>query len=428
MILTGEQIQQFEEALKDAFRDYNSLKRMLRYGGLNKHLENIAGTGALNDVVAILVDKAESENWLKELLESAIKQNPNNPKLNTFVNIMQNQKNENLSAQEAKINAYGDGLNNPIELNQKQADIFKKICRIDFGGDAVGTGFLIAPDMILTNYHVIKKIKNKEENVKNFYIRFDYKNVNGIINLGEMYSLADNWLVAQSLDSNADNYSDDTITPQPNQLDYAVLRLSKKTNRGYIAIPDDKPVYEPHTKINIMQHPQGDTLKESSGNILGVNANETRLFYTAETAKGSSGSPCFNVKWELIALHNSGIKGQRNAGIPIFNIKKDLIEKNIILLKENENITTLNNNLTSQKMNRKTLYNLLNEAYTNQEILQLCFLNPEFKKLHDNIEELANKDKKIIELLGYCERHSLTNVLLNIVKEERPVVYQKYIQ
>ncbi len=77
-------------------------------------------------------------------------------------------------------------------------------------------------------------------------------------------------------------------------------------------------------------------------------------------------------------------------------------------------------------MDRKTLYNLLDKTYDNQEILKLCFLNPKFEKLHDNIEELANKDKKIIELIKYCEKNSLTDNLLSIIKKDYPKHYKRY--
>jgi hypothetical protein len=67
--------------------------------------------------------------------------------------------------------------------------------------------------------------------------------------------------------------------------------------------------------------------------ILGVNKNNTRVFYNVNTRRGSSGSPCFNAKLELIALHHAGGKdwpaGQNylyNQGIPIGKIYS-LLEK-----------------------------------------------------------------------------------------------------
>ncbi len=47
-----------------------------------------------------------------------------------------------------------------------------------------------------------------------------------------------------------------------------------------------------------------------------MNANQTRVRYRTNTETGSSGSPCFNSDWDLVALHHSGIV-KYNEGIPI---------------------------------------------------------------------------------------------------------------
>jgi endonuclease G len=62
--------------------------------------------------------------------------------------------------------------------------------------------------------------------------------------------------------------------------------------------------------INIIQHPRGG-LKQIAfreNKILALTSSEPRfLFYSTDTEPGSSGSPCFNDQWELVALHHSGV-------------------------------------------------------------------------------------------------------------------------
>jgi hypothetical protein len=76
----------------------------------------------------------------------------------------------------------------------------------------------------------------------------------------------------------------------------------------------------------IMQHPSGWPLKlavEPLRSLLSVNANRTRVHYRTNTLKGSSGSPCFDYDFNLVALHHSGNAGQQakwNEGIPIDTI------------------------------------------------------------------------------------------------------------
>ena len=90
--------------------------------------------------------------------------------------------------------------------------------------------------------------------------------------------------------------------------------------------PATPPVFTPGTPLSIMQHPQGEPLKLSFDDdaVIAVNANGTRVTYTTNTERGSSGAPCFNARWELVALHHSGDpnfdpahKPTYNEGIPI---------------------------------------------------------------------------------------------------------------
>jgi V8-like Glu-specific endopeptidase len=59
-----------------------------------------------------------------------------------------------------------------------------------------------------------------------------------------------------------------------------------------------------------------------------VNANRTRVRYATNTEDGSSGSPCFNATWGLIALHHFGEPNVKpatyNQGVPIDVIRDRL--------------------------------------------------------------------------------------------------------
>ncbi|HEX8435682.1 trypsin-like serine peptidase, partial [Archangium sp.] len=91
----------------------------------------------------------------------------------------------------------------------------------------------------------------------------------------------------------------------------------------------DAYAFPPGSPIIIVQHPQGDRLRlaiETNG-IIGVNAARTRVTYRTHTLGGSSGSPCFNQDWTLVALHHSGGPGfsaPYNEGIPISTLRDHL--------------------------------------------------------------------------------------------------------
>ncbi|HAS42702.1 MAG TPA: hypothetical protein DCS93_19635 [Microscillaceae bacterium] len=81
--LTPEQSNDFHEALLHAFRNYDDLRLMLRHQ-LNKRLEEITAPKALNLVVLEILESAESEGWLYDLLQAARNQKPGNPRLKSF--------------------------------------------------------------------------------------------------------------------------------------------------------------------------------------------------------------------------------------------------------------------------------------------------------------------------------------------------------
>jgi hypothetical protein len=149
-----------------------------------------------------------------------------------------------------------------------------------------------------------------------------------------VYSLADDWQVDVSPYNPQEALGQEDATVQPDQLDYAILRLSESPGsqpvshqsldthlRGWIKIADHPMELVEGNPLFIVQHPAGGPLKLALDTqaILGLNANQTRVRYRTNTETGASGSPCFNSNWDLVALHHSGIV-KFNEGIPINSI------------------------------------------------------------------------------------------------------------
>ena len=82
-----------------------------------------------------------------------------------------------------------------------------------------------------------------------------------------------------------------------------------------------------------VQHPAGDPVQlaiEMDG-VIAINENGTRVRYRTNTLGGSSGSPCFDLDLDLVALHHAGDPnfqaGHRpdyNEGVPIVPIRDRL--------------------------------------------------------------------------------------------------------
>lgn len=70
--------------------------------------------------------------------------------------------------------------------------------------------------------------------------------------------------------------------------------------------------------VYVIGHPAGAGLKFSiRGNgLLGYDAEQMRVHYSAPTEGGSSGSPVFNEAWQLMAVHHAGDSKMRRLDDP----------------------------------------------------------------------------------------------------------------
>jgi hypothetical protein len=208
---------------------------------------------------------------------------------------------------------------------EKMGQVEGRICAVEIDGNAAGTGFLVGPDAVLTNYHVLASVLERATSPSRVTCRFDYK----VLSDGTRMRTTDVGLHASDwdLDSSPPSAAEKTRTPDvpppnPDELDYALVRLERAVGaepplsqvgagasaRGWIAIPMAAPVFLPKAPLLIAQHPDGKPLKFSVDTeaVLGVNANRTRVRYTNNTEPGSSGSPVFDLDWNLVALHHLG--------------------------------------------------------------------------------------------------------------------------
>jgi hypothetical protein len=81
--MTGQELEALRDALCDAF-DYNGFREMLRLR-LDKSLEHLSAPGRLSTVVFNVIETAEREGWLADLVRAARTANSGNPKLKQFV-------------------------------------------------------------------------------------------------------------------------------------------------------------------------------------------------------------------------------------------------------------------------------------------------------------------------------------------------------
>jgi V8-like Glu-specific endopeptidase len=196
------------------------------------------------------------------------------------------------------------------------------VCRIELPtGGGVGTGFLVAPDLVLTNYHVVAPADGDDlaTAAADLVLRFGYVTApEGREADGQSFRLHPDEAIVQA-------------SPVA-ELDYALLRAEAKIRAAADLRPLERPKQAVLAKgmgLNILQHPRGGTMQValSSNGVTGVYDDIRRVQYVTLAEGGSSGSPCFDDEWQLVALHHAERSkpfGTVREGIPIAPIYEEI--------------------------------------------------------------------------------------------------------
>jgi len=218
----------------------------------------------------------------------------------------------------------------------REAAVSAQVCRIDIGATPRGTGFLVGRDLVLTNYHVLTSVIAGETAATSVQCVFDFKRLaDGTVNQGRGVKLARDWLIAKAPPSQAESEDrPDDVLPTSDELDFSLIKLAEAFGttpvatvtagpRGWVELPTMQPPIPTGAALIIVQHPNSEpiSLALDTSAVHGLNANGTRVRYATNTDNGSSGSPCFDFDWSLVALHHMGDPNWRNPtynqGVPI---------------------------------------------------------------------------------------------------------------
>ncbi len=162
-----------------------------------------------------------------------------------------------------------------------------------------GTGFLVSPELLLTNHHVLETADIAADSFVefNFYERQDGTTRPTIIHC---FKPGQFFLNDQRLD-----YAFVAVAPQSDEG----LPLS---DQGFIPLISESGKVLIGEPVNVIQHPAGEPQQIAIRNNNITDVIDDFLHYAADTERGSSGSPVFNMQWVLAALHHSGVP-QRNS-------------------------------------------------------------------------------------------------------------------
>jgi V8-like Glu-specific endopeptidase len=156
---------------------------------------------------------------------------------------------------------------------------------------------MIDSDLVLTNFHVLgASMDDLERAAATTRLRFGaFTAKGGDEKAGQVASLDAAKPIAASSPEKAH--------------DFVVLRIDRRaaelTDIGPAPFSLAKPAAR--SGVNILQHPAGKAmmLATSSSGVTGAYPDVGYLQYVSRTAPGSSGSPCFDDDWNMVALHHA---------------------------------------------------------------------------------------------------------------------------
>jgi hypothetical protein len=203
----------------------------------------------------------------------------------------------------------------------------RRTCRI-LCGDAKGSGFLIGPHLVLTNWHVVKSMLESDGSIKkdsHLQMKFEFDaltRADGGIEKIERVRPEPGWLVASSSAHPSEIASggrNDTGSPfplNPNDLeahlDFAIVALDGTPgyDRGYYEL-DPNLWPENGTDLDLFQHPNGRPMSYLTGqfqrpDVFADNDKPPRILHDVNTLPGSSGGLCLNLASQAVALHQAG--------------------------------------------------------------------------------------------------------------------------
>lgn len=236
------------------------------------------------------------------------------------------------------------GIQSAREFNAGYMQARKRICRIQVRrpgqGIINGTGFLIAHQAVLTNWHVVQSLieSGREAPGSHEYliIEFDHDGTAQALRV----PAAEQWLIDFSPVHDSEDPHGSTIAPDSDlesfadKLDYAVIRLSKPIGRersNYRLDPQLRACLTvPGNTVTLYQHPGGAVLGHSLGasRALWPERIETRLHHSANSIGGSSGGVLLNSDRRPIGLHQAEVTlngtGKVNCAIPTWKIAERL--------------------------------------------------------------------------------------------------------
>jgi hypothetical protein len=355
--LDGPQIDSLTSILLQNFSASDLVMLLSRIG---RKFESTAMSHEYRKNIFYMLSAANDDGWCGQLLAAMLDECPKDNDIRRFglsLGLL-NFPGANSGHFEAITNA-SDRFQDALVHAELLLERLRWVCRVQIPGDNGfgGTGVLVGPDLVLTNHHVLYPSHRKVDFAK-VECLFDFRVLADMVTIdrGRAVRLDQTWKPLFRTPSRSDGLAGSTSPPASHELDYVLLRLERRIGeepigdprsaspsralRGWLRLYTKPPALTSTDEVIILQHPQfvagqsQSPVQRTSGAVEQCGWPQLRVRYSADTQHGSSGAPCFNQRFEFVALHHCGdpmwqpngpMPARFNQGIPAAAIVADLI-------------------------------------------------------------------------------------------------------
>jgi endonuclease G len=203
-----------------------------------------------------------------------------------------------------------------ISILSKLIQLSKSVCRIlignNYGVTGYATGFLISPNLIITNNHVFPDPQSAENAIAQF--NYEMPESNKVLTPVNFRLLPSKFFLSSSLKKRPGELF--------SGLDFTIVALetinvegSSLRDFGFIGLVKSQGKIIEGENCVIIQHPKGDYKKIVLKDIRMINLTDDFLIYESDTLPGSSGSAVIGLgTGEVVALHHTGVPKMDSQG------------------------------------------------------------------------------------------------------------------
>ncbi len=207
----------------------------------------------------------------------------------------------------------------PIHFLEIGAMKARSVVRIEMADGASGSGFFTSDNLLITNHHVIRT----EAEAAAAVVQCNYQQT------------------ALQRDAPVEEYrlapGEGFATSEAD--DWTAVRVQGNPTEKWGALELKRVKPQKDDWLNIIQHPSGGPKQIALYDNFIAFVDESRVQYLTDTLPGSSGSPCFDSDWNVVALHHSGgwlrepgtkERYYRNQGIHINRVIDGLVQAGLM--------------------------------------------------------------------------------------------------